>query len=612
MSTTIYEKSVDNSVNSICSNTTLDILESSIKSHFYEQRSKKSKKEIGISLIIISFLFFIGLYMKYYVSYVVRVSSVMYTFATILSYIFIICGGITFIIYMIDFAHDHYGFYGNSIENNPLYVTYKKLSKPIVLFLSMWLIRYFIMLDNDEYGLMWNKNEINNLLKTGSLLVGVFLAKSIVVAFLKYILYINHGKERIEENKKRMGLINDMIILSNTWSDIDKHKKLTKKIIQYFGGGKEFITRDDAYRFNTKMKIVNPSILNENINKLEEIKNNMGKDLDNMNDKDINNNLNYYKNKLEFENMVDVNNISNNFNNKEKLELENMNRLKNKMGIGLFKDMYRNTYENSGEEMIEQLFEYTGRKNEKIVEKKHFDVFYHSTLYEQKNLVISLMQTAKMLKKFDFILTILSMPLLVGIVLNGISKGESSAATSIGIVATGMLSGGYVFNSIIKNFLDSILFVFFVRPFEIEDFVRINNVVYRVAEINVFTSVLMSNKLNITFLNHNLLNTPITNFRKSSAIESTHDFTFKTSDFKQKHHEFLEDLIKYMRTKFMIFKDKAYFKDTRIMSPDKISTTLVCELNLLEMNINEFIKHQEDLVLVIDDILKSKNLIPFS
>lgn len=108
---------------------------------------------------------------------------------------------------------------------------------------------------------------------------------------------------------------------------------------------------------------------------------------------------------------------------------------------------------------------------------------------------------------------------------------------------TGAISGGYIFADVIKNFLNSIIFVFFVRPFEVKDFILVEGKLYKVKDINILTSTLTSHKLNVVIPNAKMLTIPITNYRTSKAIEKFYEYTFNISDFKDKQNLLLDEVI---------------------------------------------------------------------
>lgn len=514
---------IETSINSFSTQKNVKIIENETEYYSTNIRTSKTKKFILQNTLLFLLLLIIGLYMKYFIFNDIKnkYSKTYFPgFTIILSYNFIFIGmfGICtpFINYIICVMNKD-----KNIHIVSIYYTIKKLSTQILLFASAQLIALALKKDSffneqnneKEIFFIFKKEDLANFYITISFVIGVFLIKSFITGFLKYIVYTNHAKKRIESVNNKLSIISKILVISNA-SYSDDIKIIIEKIIQHLGNGNNFLERKNLQNYLSQ-------------------------------------------------------------------------------------------------EDIDSLFFYTDRFDNKTIEPLHFEIFYHSTFYEQEHLASCLMQISETFQKLNLISTIIAIPVIVSVVLNGFDS-SSNAATKIGIVATGMLSGGYIFNAIIKNFLDSMLFVFFVRPFEVNDFIKINNVIYKVKEINIFTTLLTTNKLEILFLNHNLLNLAIINFRTSKAIEISYDYTFKTDDFKTNSKKFLTLLENYMNTKNILFKKSPYFKETKIISPEKISTKLICNFNLVKMNMRELIENQEELILVINDIFKHSNLLPFT
>lgn len=263
------------------------------------------------------------------------------------------------------------------------------------------------------------------------------------------------------------------------------------------------------------------------------------------------------------------------------------------------------------EEDAAKVFYYLDKdRSSEVLELQDLKIFYTKTLAEQQQISNGLIQKNSSVDNLNFVATFVCIILSFSIFFSYMNTDKDSK-NQIAIIMTGLISGGYIFADIIKNFLGSLIFVFFIRPFEIDDFVLIENKIYKVKAINILTSTLSENKLSVVYPNNKLLGTPVTNFRLSKAYENMYTYPFEINGFRAKREDLKKKIDIFMMRSPKVFRKRVYFKDLNIMNANSISVTIVVGFNLEDMNIKKLRENQEQFVLDLHDIFREVELIPF-
>lgn len=249
-----------------------------------------------------------------------------------------------------------------------------------------------------------------------------------------------------------------------------------------------------------------------------------------------------------------------------------------------------------GESNAIKVFKYCEKNVKESLDYGDFYNLYTSTLFEQEQLSRGLRQKNSAVKTLHFISTFICIPIAIAVFLN-YKNIKSDHASRISIIMTGLISGGYVFGDIIKKMIMSLLFVFFVRPFDIHDYVRIGGKLYRVDEINVLTTNLMNNRLCVIMQNSKLLDEAITNYRISNVCEESYTFKFKIDEFRKYKEQLVANINNHIAKLPRVFRQKMYFKDNKIIDESTIDATIVIGYNIENISMKVFNENQENFVL---------------
>lgn len=261
------------------------------------------------------------------------------------------------------------------------------------------------------------------------------------------------------------------------------------------------------------------------------------------------------------------------------------------------------------EEDALKVFKYLKKEEDATLKLGDLKKLYRTTLSDQQQISVGLVQNNSAVDNLDFVATFFCVPLAVMFFLNSLNLQANSTAKA-GIIMSGLVSGGFIFSDAIKNFIGSLIFVFFIRPFDVNDFVKVDDKLYKVKEINILTSTLSESKLAVIFPNSKLLQAQITNFRLSKTYEEAFTFTFDISDFKSRQSALKEKIDLFMTESPVIYRKKSYFKNSKITSSSTIEVSIVVGFNIENVAMKQLIANREQFVLDLNDLFDKTGLRP--
>lgn len=192
------------------------------------------------------------------------------------------------------------------------------------------------------------------------------------------------------------------------------------------------------------------------------------------------------------------------------------------------------------------------------VTKDEFCKRYTSLLKEKELLDTALNSNDSSINKLDIILSIVLYPLTFVFILfclDAYSKFESAFK----FLSAMLLSVSFAFSSVVSSTFQSIIFVFFVRPFDIGDVIEYDNKIFLVSDLGLLYSTFIFDSTYETIPNEVLRGKCIKNLRKSTHVTtnlkystSQNDFE-KIEDLKDAVNDFLQDNSTRYHEKFRFY-----------------------------------------------------------
>ncbi|KRH92236.1 Small Conductance Mechanosensitive Ion Channel (MscS) Family, partial [Pseudoloma neurophilia] len=192
------------------------------------------------------------------------------------------------------------------------------------------------------------------------------------------------------------------------------------------------------------------------------------------------------------------------------------------------------------------------------VSKDEFKKRYKSLLKEKELLDEALTANDSSIKKLNILCSIILYPIMFIFMMFCLDiyskvKGFFSMISAI------VLSISFAFSSVASSVFQSIIFVFFVRPFDVGDVIEIDNKIFIVADLGILYSTFIIDSTYETIPNDKIRDKPIKNLRKSEYVTVNFQYQCSEKDFEkinqleEKISIFLqENNIKY-NEKFRIF-----------------------------------------------------------
>lgn len=195
-----------------------------------------------------------------------------------------------------------------------------------------------------------------------------------------------------------------------------------------------------------------------------------------------------------------------------------------------------------------------------VVTRDEFSKRYRSLLKEKELLDVALHSNSSSMAKLNIIFSLIMYPLSFVIILfhlDAYSKFENIFK----FISALCISFSFAFSALVSTTFQSIVFVFFVRPFDIGDVIEFDGKTFLVSDLGLLYSTFICDSMYEIVPNEILRNKTIKNFRKSTHVTcnfkySAHekDFQVIQTDLKDKIRNFLQENSKKYHEHFKIHK----------------------------------------------------------
>lgn len=264
-----------------------------------------------------------------------------------------------------------------------------------------------------------------------------------------------------------------------------------------------------------------------------------------------------------------------------------------------------------GEEFALKITKYADLNNSNTLTVDELKSFYATTLNEQQQISLGLQQKNSSVKNLNFMFTLLCIPFAISSFVACITPNSNLVGYNA-VFMSSIISTSWIFSDTIKKFLSSIIFIFFVRPFEIDDYVIINNKLYKIKEINVLATIMQDHMLHVTYPNDGLLNAVITNLRCSRSCDEHYTFEFETKSFKEKKDNLIKAINTYIKKTPKVFKRTVMIRDVRQLTAKSVKVTIVLCFNYDNMEMKTIGENKDKASLKLSEILEDVGLTPIS
>lgn len=244
--------------------------------------------------------------------------------------------------------------------------------------------------------------------------------------------------------------------------------------------------------------------------------------------------------------------------------------------------------------------------------------FFETTILENEHLKRSIEHNNATVGRFGVILTIIVVPLVLYQILeiilasNNPSSGGSGNNNGSGwpgltqntyLLGTMVFSTNYTFSDTLKGFVNSLVFVFFIRPFEMGDMIIVDGKLYKVHEISLLTTMLFNGQEFSTFINSELCKMMTRNLRLNGIWEVTYNLKFKIGDLRAQQRALVENVAAYISTKTSEFRKGVFISNINLNDDGKTDVSLTVKLNCNVASVEILLKRKTALFFKIQEIL---------
>ncbi|ELQ76499.1 Small Conductance Mechanosensitive Ion Channel (MscS) Family [Trachipleistophora hominis] len=281
---------------------------------------------------------------------------------------------------------------------------------------------------------------------------------------------------------------------------------------------------------------------------------------------------------------------------KEKIERREAKKKKNNRNYLVREDFDRLF----NEPEIFSLFDFD-RNNQ--VTRHEFIKRYLALFEERERLKRALEQNSNNMVKINILISSLFVPFIVFILLvfTGHLPSFQNSFTMAGLV---IFPFTFAFKSLVEEIFSSVIFVFFIKPFDYGDIFFVEGKRYEVLSIGIlYTDFLLDDKF-ITLKNNFFNAAQIFNLRKSDFISTVYTFKFDYKSFKENEREFTKKLDEY----FNDTPSNSYKIGNYSVERTTISVTLEVKNVIPYQEIDTLEERNDEFVLFVNNLIEELNI----
>ena len=258
------------------------------------------------------------------------------------------------------------------------------------------------------------------------------------------------------------------------------------------------------------------------------------------------------------------------------------------------------------ESTAKKIFVFCNGNDHDEISQDQIYMFYVSTLTEQILLEKSICSNSATVQSFKSVLDVVVFMLCTVLFINifpSVDKIQVDSLKNPMLFMSFLLSMNYSFADSYKSFFNSLNFIFFIRPFEIGDYILLSDKNFEVAEINLLSTILYDGCNFHVFPNSSLASSSIKNMRLNRIRKETFKFKFSYSDFLNKRDELLKKLTEDLKRKATEFK-KPYYEKLTILGENSIEVVLAVQIYTSAASFEKIQERQNSLVFKIQNLLQ--------
>lgn len=242
-------------------------------------------------------------------------------------------------------------------------------------------------------------------------------------------------------------------------------------------------------------------------------------------------------------------------------------------------------------------------RNNKVT-RHEFVKRYIALFEERERLKRALEQNSNNMMKINILISSLFVPFVVFIVLafTGQLPSFQDSFTMAGLV---IFPFTFAFKSLMEEIFSSVIFVFFIKPFDYGDIFFVENNKYEVLSIGILYSDFLLNDKFITLKNNTFNTAQIFNLRKSDFITSTYTFKFDYKSFKENEDDFVDGLEDY----FSETPSNSYKIGNFQVEKNVITVTLEVKNIVPYQEIDMIEERNDSFVLFVNNLIEEVNIV---
>jgi hypothetical protein len=226
------------------------------------------------------------------------------------------------------------------------------------------------------------------------------------------------------------------------------------------------------------------------------------------------------------------------------------------------------------------------KQNTGSIDEKTFIDTWLSVAYEKKKIKNVVEYKNVLLKKLDYLFSFIFIPIMLFTFMTILGKTEYF--TTYGSIVVGfILPLSFIFAGVIGDLFKSIVFVFFVRPFEVGDKIEMMDKIYIVDEIGLLYSTFLNNSLNVTMSNIEIMNKNIVNYRRSEFYEKKYTLKFDIDVYKRVVDDFRKELKNLIDEHSKLLKKKFKLENIVVKEEGKLEVDLIIYADIHSHNLME-------------------------